>query len=111
MAEGRYEWEGGGYIQFPHPFMVVHMRRWWETAVTPVADKTRIDWSVTEAEWVAARTLLLEYGQWAIDGVSPGDARDDNLPADLLAWVIEKADEYITPFLPRAMRRVQRIRS
>ena len=108
---GRYTWTGGGYIQFPHPFMVRHMRVWWETAVSAVAEKTRVDWTVTEAEWSAARTLILDYGQWAIDGISVGDVRDDNLPAALLTFVVEKADEYITPFLPSAMRRIQRIRS
>lgn len=94
-----------GYIQFPHPFTYRHFQAWWSKAVAPLKGLTKLDWEATNAEWQGAKELVLEFGEWAIQGVAIGDAREDSLPLEVISFVVDCADDYIAPLLAQKKMR------
>lgn len=108
---GRYESpfdEYPGYVQFPAPLMLHHVQAWWEKAVEPLANKKRVDYAYWDAEWQAAKALILQFGAWRIESVPQGEVDADRVPAEVVGWVLEVADEYVGPKLPPKMRRLAR---
>lgn len=94
-----------GYIRFPHPFQLAHVKLWWKTAVEPLKDKTALDWDYQIAEWNAAKEILLAHGEWAIKGVDESMVKNDDVPAIVIKLVTEAANMYIPPFLPSSAQR------
>ncbi len=86
-----------GYIQFPYPFLYHHFKAWWEKAITPLKGMSRVDFKHADCEWQGAKELLLEFGEWAIEGVPVGDAKTDNLPFEVMSFICDAANDYITP--------------
>lgn len=108
-AQGRFESplpEFPGFIQFPYPLTLPHFKLWWETAVERMDGLNLTDYALFECEWQAAMTLVLEHGRWGIDGVPPGDVKNGQVHLGVAAWVIECAQDYVTPFLPPKQRLV-----
>lgn len=93
-----------GYVTFPHPFMLSHVKVWWEKAIEAIKDKTALDWEYQTSTWNAAKSLLLDYGEWAIKGVSVADIKNGNVPAEVINLVTEAAGDYVPPFLPQKSR-------
>lgn len=115
MAEkpGHYEYSANGYsghIQFPYPLTWSHVKEWWTRVIKPMKDKDlrRLDFEYTDCQWEGARDLLLDYGQWALTGagVAPGDAKNGTVPAEIVTFVIESAEDYLLPFLHPRLRRM-----
>jgi hypothetical protein len=95
-----------GYLQFPHPFMLNHLKAWWEAGVDPLKELESIEWKYWGIEWVGAKLLLLDYGEWTVKGVSQGDIKADNIPAVIEEWVIACAKDFILPQLDPKKRLV-----
>ncbi|MFQ5433846.1 MAG: hypothetical protein ACE5FD_03130 [Anaerolineae bacterium] len=104
---GRFSRNGNypGFIQFPHPLMLNHLKTWWETAVTELKGKSPLDFDGVELELKAAVELVSKYGTWGIEGVTIGDAQDGNIPAEVATWLINTASVYMLPFFPFGIRR------
>lgn len=94
-----------GFIRLPHPLMLKHVSEWWKSAVEPIKDKTPLDWEFQYADWLAAKNLILAYGEWGIKGVSESAVKNDDVPAEVMAMVTEVTNSYISPFLPSKARR------
>ena len=111
VAPGRYESpldDYPGHIQFPAPLMFRHVKEWWKLAIEEIVGKRGATFDVIAAEWYAAKRLILGYGEWAIDGVGRGDVEADEVPAEVINFVMNAADVYIYPKLPpTALRRVR----
>lgn len=108
-APGRYDSpfeDHPGYIQFPYPMMFPHFRDWWKAAVEPLKNLTRLDFDHLDCEWQGAKKLITEYGEWAIQGVAVGDAKNDNVPLEVISWVEDCAEDYIWPQLSEKKRRL-----
>ena len=98
----------GGHIQFPHPLTWTHVRAWWEKVIEPLKEKSRLDFEYTDLQWKGARDLILDFGEWSLTGpaCAPGNAKADEVPAEVATFVIESAEAYIVPFLHPRLRRM-----
>ena len=94
-----------GTIQFPYPLMLEHFREWWKLAVEGAKGTSVLDYAFYQGEWDAAKKLLIEYGEWRIDGLSMNDVLGDRVPQEVVNWVVGCADLYVTDFLPPKARR------
>lgn len=106
---GRYECDipgYKGYIQFPHPFMLNHLKKWWEIGVDPLKEVQPVEWKHWGIEWEGMKLLLLDFGEWKVEGISPGDAKADNLPAAVEEWAIACGKDFILPQLDPKKRLV-----
>lgn len=83
-----------GHIQFPYPLILPQFEAWWKAAIEPLKSLTRLDWGYSSADWAGAKVLLLDYGEWAIQGVAPGEARE-RPPLEVVSWVCECAAAYL----------------
>lgn len=95
-----------GYIQFPYPFMLRHFKTWWEAGVAPLKNQSPLDYSTFEAEWQGAKGLLLEYGEVSLANVVIGDIREDSLPMEVVAWMCDVTDHYVSPHLSLRKQRL-----
>lgn len=93
-----------GYIQFPYPFTLAHFRAWWEMAIKPAKGKSKADTNLFIDDWPGARELITKYGDWRIENVSLADLQADNVPLEVVSWVADCADEYISPQLSQKKR-------
>lgn len=93
-----------GYIQFPYPFTLAHFRAWWEMSVKPQKGKAKADTNLFVDDWPGAKELIIKYGDWRIEGVSLADLQADNVPMEVVSWVTDCADEYISPQLSQKKR-------
>lgn len=108
---GRYESNLAGYpghIQFPNPLRLAHFKAWWETAITPLKTLTKLDFDHAMSEWKAAAKLILEFGEWEIKSVPRGEVAADQIPVEVVNFVLECADDYIYPLLPEKKRQLIR---
>lgn len=106
---GRYDCDISGYeghIQFPHPFMLNHLKKWWEAGVDPLKKLESIEWKYWGVEWDGAKMLLLDYGGWEIKGISAADVRNDEVPAAIEEWCIGCTKDYVLPQLDPKKRLV-----
>ena len=106
---GRYDCnipEYEGHIQLPHPFMLNHLKRWWEVGVDPLKKLESIEWKYWGVEWSGGKMLLLDYGEWNIKGLSVTDVKNDEIPANLEEWVIACVKDYVLPQLDPKKRLV-----
>jgi hypothetical protein len=94
----------GGFIQFPYPFTLAHFEAWWSLAVKPQKGKTRTEINLFVDDWPAARELLRKYGDWRVEGVTLGQLESDDVPLEIVSWVVDCADEYISPLLSQKKR-------
>ena len=104
---GRYDAPEGykGFIQFPAPLKLTQFNKVWSEIIEPLGDKTALELDRFNYAWQAARLLILDYGKWAVDGVAPGQAKDDDLDIELSSWAGDKFEEYVFPKLPARRRR------
>lgn len=107
LPPGRYEspykrWPG--YIQFPDPLELPHFEEYWNTAVKPLKNMTVLDWDRFNFEWIGGRHLLLEYGEWHIEGIPIGEVRNGRIPLELVSWVSDCASGYVFPKLSARQR-------
>lgn len=80
------------------------MKVWWQNAVTALKEVTRADYEFYDGEWNALVELVTQFGAWDIEGVPVGDLTTDGVPMAVKTWAMEKANEYITPFLTPRMK-------
>lgn len=95
-----------GYIQFPHPFMLSHLKKWWEISVDTLKNVEPVEWKHWSVEWEGAKLLIIDYGEWEIEGVSKGDVKEDNIPAVLEEWALACTKDYVLPLLDPKKRLV-----
>lgn len=113
-THGRYESSlvgYPGYIQFPYPFTLAHFRTWWELSVKPARSASKADTNIFVDDWPGARELIIKFGDWRIEGVSLADLQSDNVPMEVVGFVTDSADEYITPLLSQKKRLLLSINS
>ena len=94
-----------GYFTLPSPFLDRHTKVWWEIAINPLKKLSEFDFAFYDGEWQAAIKLILEFGEWEVEGVPVGDLTTDSVPAIVKSWVMQEASTYIYPFLPFNIRR------
>lgn len=92
-----------GSFSLPEPLLEAHMRAWWEVAVEPLKNNTRLDWEFYQGEWRGCVRLITEFGKWDVDGVAIGDLSTELVPAAVKAWVQLEVSRYIFPFFPQGM--------
>lgn len=106
---GRYESpivKYPGYVQLPDPLMLAHFRAYWETAVKPLGDLRPIDWDYWQKPLDGVILLIVDYGDWGIDGVALGDVKAGNIPLEVAEWLLSIGRDYITPQLDPKKQRV-----
>ncbi len=89
-----------GFIQFPYPFTYRHFQTWWKSGVEPIKKLSRLDFEAFNFEWEAVKRLLLDSGDWQIEGIKVGEVETDDVPMEVISFVVQSADEYIYPLLP-----------
>lgn len=94
-----------GYVQFPPVLMYAHFKLWWQKVLEPLKDVARLDFKGIDLEWEGARDLLLEYGEWQIQGVPVGEVKANHVPLEVVNFVRQAADHYLYPQLsPKELR-------
>ena len=106
IAADDYEHQHSGFIKLPYPFMLNHLNKWWSIGVDPLKELEPIQWKHWDIEWQGAKMLIVDFGTWAIEGISEGDVKDDNLPAVLEEWAIACVKDYVLPQLDPKKRLV-----
>jgi len=106
---GYYESDVEGYpghIQFPYPLILPQFKAWWKVAIEPLKTLSKLDFEHFDAEWQGAKVLLTEFGEWAVEGVPVGEAKEDRVPLEVMSWVVDCADDYIGPQLSEKKARL-----
>ena len=95
-----------GHVQLPAPCMLPHFKAYWDVAVKPLADLRPIDWDYWQGPLDGVILLIVDYGEWAIEGVPLGDVKAGNLPLEVAEWLLTIGRDYITPQLDPKKARV-----
>ena len=95
-----------GHIQYPSPMTYPHFKVWWELSIESVKELVVGDFKYWDAQWEAAKQLILKYGKWEIESISRGDVEDNNLPLEVISFVRMTSEIYIYPKLSPAQRRL-----
>lgn len=93
-----------GFIQFPYPFTLAHFRVWWDQSIKPMKGKAKSDTNLFVDDWPGARELIVRFGDWRVEGITLGQIQEDNVPLEVVSWVSDCADEYISPMLSQRKR-------
>jgi hypothetical protein len=106
---GRYESpldEYPGHVQLPAPLMLAQFRQYWDIAIKPLGDLRPIDFDYWQRPLDGVLMLIVDYGEWAIDGVALGDVKAGNIPLPVAEWLLTIGREYIMPQLDPKKQRV-----
>lgn len=95
-----------GFVQFPYPLMREQFHEWWMLAVEGIKNMNVLDYAYHDNEWKAYSQLLLNHGDWRIDGISVSDVKSGNVPQVVANFVMEAGDIYVRDFLPRKAQRL-----
>jgi hypothetical protein len=95
-----------GYVQLPYPFMLDHLKAYWEVAIKPLADLRPIDWGYWQGPLDGVILLIADYGEWAIKGVAFGDVKEGKIPLEVSQLLLTIGRDYITPQLDPKLQQV-----
>ena len=106
---GRYESpleKYPGFVQLPDPMMLHHFKAYWEIAVKPLGDLRPIDWDYWQFPLDGVIMLILQFGEWEIEGIPQGEVEAGNIPLEVAEWLLTIGRDYITPQLDPKKQRV-----
>ena len=56
-------------------------------------EKTDLEFHLNK--WRAFRTLLVDFDGWHIDHIPVGDVKEDNVPVDVMSFVVVLGEQYV----------------
>lgn len=97
-----------GYVQFPHPLMLHHISQWWDKCVKANEGVEPKDFKFHLNQWISYRDMLLDNDGWHIDKITPGEVKQDLLPAEVISFIVMLGEQYVLNQLTPKQRAVLR---